>query len=53
MSSAGLHPTEELEFPVMVSKERLAEFDRLYAEGGMEAVLDGALPRADESGGLT
>lgn len=47
MSSVGLHPDEEVEPAVRVSPERLAEFDRLYAQGGMDAVMT-ALKEHDE-----
>ncbi len=39
MSSAGLQPQPEPQPAVVVSKERLAELDRLMTEGGIEAVI--------------
>lgn len=46
MSSAGLHPIPTDEPSVLVSPDRLAEFDRLMAQGGIEAVME-ALPSRD------
>lgn len=40
MGSAGLRPYEVDEHPKRVSPERLAEFDRLYAEGGIDAIIE-------------
>lgn len=39
MSATGLNPIDDLT-PHRVSPERLAEFDRLMAQGGIEAVMD-------------
>jgi hypothetical protein len=41
MSVTGLNPYDEDEtLPGLIPPERLAEFDRLMAEGGIEAVME-------------
>jgi hypothetical protein len=41
MSATGLEPDLE-DHPRRVSPERLAEFDRLVAQGGVKAVIEAA-----------
>lgn len=40
MGAAGLNPHDDDKPAVRVSKERLAEFDCLMAQGGISAVID-------------
>ncbi len=40
MGSAGLNPHEDDKPSIRVSQERLEDFDRVMAEGGIEAVIE-------------
>ena len=48
MASAGLFPQEENNPFVLVPKERLAEFDRVMAQGQVEAIIE-ALKREEDA----
>ncbi len=39
MSATGLLPLEKLSKPVAIRQERLDEFDRLLANGGIDAIV--------------